>query len=72
MFKFVPETGRSPRATSRGVQREPGRGRGRPGLGDVMPYDNASFDQVHDLEGAQMAMNFGLAATVNCPVVSMQ
>jgi len=37
-----------------------------------MPYDNASFDQVHDLEGAQMAMNFGLAATVNCPVVSMQ
>ncbi len=41
-------------------------------LWDVMPYDNASFDGVHDLASAMMAMNFGLAATVNCPIVFMQ
>jgi hypothetical protein len=41
-------------------------------LWDVMPYDNASFDQVMDLATAQAATNFGLAATVNCPIVSMQ
>jgi hypothetical protein len=41
-------------------------------LWDVMPYDNASFDMVHDLASAMAAMNFGLAAKVNCPIVSVQ
>ena len=40
-------------------------------LWDVMPYDNASFDQVTDLASAQAAPNFGLAAVVNCPIVFM-
>lgn len=39
-------------------------------LWDVMPYDNAAFDEVHNLAQAQEVMNFGLAATVNCPIVS--
>lgn len=39
-------------------------------LWDVMPYDNAAFDDVHDLATAEAAMNFGLAGTVNCPIVS--
>jgi hypothetical protein len=38
-------------------------------LWDVMPYDNAAFDQVWDLASAQAASSFGLAAVVNCPVV---
>jgi len=38
-------------------------------LWDVMPYDNAAFDDVHDLSSAMEPMNFGLAATVNCPIV---
>lgn len=38
-------------------------------LWDVMPYDNAAFDMVHDLSSAQAADNFGLAAVVNCPIV---
>jgi len=41
-------------------------------LWDVMPYDNASFDVVQDLASAMAAMSFGLAATVNCPIVSVQ
>jgi hypothetical protein len=35
----------------------------------VFPYDNASFDMVHDLESAQAAPDFGQAALVNCPIV---
>ncbi len=38
-------------------------------LWEVFPYDNASFAQVTDLASAQAAPSFGLAATVNCPVV---
>ena len=38
-------------------------------LWEVFPYDNASFNDVHDLASAQAAPSFGLAATVNCPVV---
>jgi len=38
-------------------------------LWDVMPYDNAEFDQVWDLATAQAATSFGLAAVVNCPIV---
>jgi len=41
-------------------------------LWDVMPYDNASFAQVMDLESARAAPSFGLAATVNCPIVFVQ
>ena len=37
-------------------------------LWEVMPYDNASFDDVHDLASAQEAPSFGTAALVNCPV----
>jgi hypothetical protein len=35
----------------------------------VVPYDNASFDDVSDLESATDAPNFGVAAVVNCPIV---
>jgi hypothetical protein len=38
-------------------------------LWNVFPYDNASFDDVHDLASAEAAPDFGFAATVNCPVV---
>jgi hypothetical protein len=38
-------------------------------LWNVFPYDNEHFDMVHDLESAQDAPDFGLAANVNCPVV---
>lgn len=41
-------------------------------LWDVMPYDNASFDQVMNLATAQAATSFGLAAVVNCPIVFIQ
>jgi hypothetical protein len=41
-------------------------------LWDVRPYDNASFDMVMDLATAQAAPSFGMAALVNCPVVSVQ
>ena len=41
-------------------------------LWDVRPYDNEAFDMVMDLESAQAAPNFGMAALVNCPVVSVQ
>jgi len=37
----------------------------------VFPYDNASFDDVYDLDSAEAAPDFGMAATVNCPVVFM-
>ena len=41
-------------------------------LWGVMPYDNASFAEVRDLGSAQSAPSFGLAATVNCPIVFQQ
>jgi hypothetical protein len=41
-------------------------------LWDVRPYDNAAFDMVMDLASAQAAPSFGMAALVNCPVVSVQ
>jgi hypothetical protein len=41
-------------------------------LWGVHPYDNQAFDTVHDLASAQAADNFGHAADVNCPVVSIQ
>jgi hypothetical protein len=34
----------------------------------VLPYDNAVFDEVHDIDSAEEATSFGLAALVNCPV----
>jgi hypothetical protein len=40
-------------------------------LWDVIPYDNASFDEVYDLASATAASNFGVAAQVNCPIVFM-
>lgn len=45
---------------------------GEPGyspLWEVIPYDNAFFDQVHDRESAHAADSFGAAGLVNCPVV---
>lgn len=35
----------------------------------VIPYDNSSFDDVEDLQSAEAAPDFGVAAMVNCPVV---
>lgn len=35
----------------------------------VLPYDNAAFNTVRDLPTAQAALNFGVAALVNCPIV---
>jgi hypothetical protein len=63
---FVVETGTS--QTHNVVETIPGDALYSP-LWDVMPYDNASFDQVSDLASAQAAPNFGLAAVVNCPIV---
>jgi len=66
---FMTEAGTS--QTHNVVETVPGDAAYSP-LWDVMPYDNASFAQVTDLTSAQAASNFGLAATVNCPIVSMQ
>jgi hypothetical protein len=41
-------------------------------LWDVFPYDNAEFSSVSDLSSAQAATSFGLAAMVNCPIVSVE
>jgi hypothetical protein len=41
-------------------------------LWEVFPYDNAAFAGVMDLMTAAAAPNFGLAALVNCPIVSVQ
>jgi hypothetical protein len=48
---------------------------GQPGyspLWSVMPFHNSAFDSVHDLASAAAAPTFGVAALVNCPVVSVQ
>jgi hypothetical protein len=48
---------------------------GQPGyspLWSVMPFRNSAFDAVHDLASAAAAPTFGVAALVNCPVVSVQ
>ena len=48
---------------------------GQPGyspLWSVMPFHNSAFDMVHDLATAVAAPTFGIAALVNCPVVSVQ
>ena len=66
---FMTEAGTS--QTHNVVETVPGDAAYSP-LWDVMPYDNAAFDSVHDLASAMAAMNFGLAATVNCPIVFMQ
>jgi hypothetical protein len=38
----------------------------------VMPYDNAEFDDVHDLGSAVAARGLPLAGYVNCPIVFIQ
>lgn len=48
---------------------------GQPGyspLWSVIPWNNASFDAVHDLESASMAPSYPAAGNVNCPIVSVQ
>jgi hypothetical protein len=48
---------------------------GQPGyspLWSVMPFNNSAFGSVHDLATAVAAPTFGVAAIVNCPVVSVQ
>jgi hypothetical protein len=66
---FVTEPGTS--QTHNVVETLPGDAGYSP-LWDVMPYDNAAFDDVVDLVSAEMATSFGLAAMVNCPIVSVQ
>ena len=41
-------------------------------LWSVIPWNNASFDTVHDLESATLAPSFPAAGNVNCPIVSIQ
>jgi hypothetical protein len=38
----------------------------------VLPYDNAEFDDVHDLGSAAAARGFPLAGYVNCPIVLVE
>lgn len=41
-------------------------------LWSVVPWNNSAFSTVHDLTTALAAPNFGPAANVNCPIVSVQ
>ena len=41
-------------------------------LWSVMPFNNSAFASVHDLTTAAAAPSFGVAAIVNCPIVSVQ
>jgi hypothetical protein len=41
-------------------------------LWSVVPWNNASFDTVHDLESATLAPSYPAAGNVNCPIVSVQ
>ena len=48
---------------------------GQPGyspLWSVVPWNNAAFETVHDLESASLAPSYPAAGNVNCPIVSVQ